>query len=157
MGGAPISEDHRVAFGMQEALEMKYDDLVLAFEYVTMGGSYGNEVFVSRSTGQTFVRSELAGIDELPDDVLENEDYVELPDRNDLDLGNRLIWDFVDTEIPGLRDEVRRIFSHRGAYRRYKARLAELSLLEAWHRFEDQRVKKALLEWAGDHGITVED
>jgi hypothetical protein len=99
----------------------------------------------------------MADIDELPEDVDENDDYVEIPNTYDLDLGKQLVWDFVDREIPGLRNKVQRIFSRRGAYSRYRAFLAELELLDAWHRFEDECTKEVLLEWCENVGIPIED
>jgi hypothetical protein len=137
--------------------EMKYRDLEDAFDYLNSGDPYDHTVFVSRSTGQTYYRSDLADIDELPEDVEENDDYVELPNKYDLDLGKQLVWDFVDRQIPGLKHKVKKIFSRRGAYSRYKSFLAELELLDAWHRFEDERTKEVLLEWCESEGISIED
>ena len=136
---------------------MKYPDLELAFEFINAGDPYDHAAYVSRSTGKTYVQSELVGVDELPEDVLENDDYVEIPNRYDLDLGNQLVWEFVDLQIPGLKGKVQEIFSRRGAYARYKAFLVDLDLLDPWHRFENERIKEALLEWARDNGIQIED
>ena len=136
---------------------MKYDDLELVFELISSGDPHGKEAYVSRSTGRTYVRSDMAGVDEVPHDVLENDDYVEIPNKFDLDLGQKLVWEFVDLEIPGLKNKVQAIFSRRGAYSRYKEFLADLELLDAWHRFEDQRTKEALLEWCRDKGVPIED
>jgi len=136
---------------------MKYDDLEFAFDYLNSGDPYDHTVYLSRSTGQTYYRSDLADIDELPEDVDENDDYVELPNTYDLDLGKQLVWDFVDRQIPGLKYKVKKIFSRRGAYSRYKSFLAEHDLLDAWHRFEEERTKRVLLEWCESEGISVED
>jgi hypothetical protein len=134
---------------------MKYSDLESAFDYLNSGDPYDHTVYVSRSTGQTFYRSDMADIDELPEDVEDNDDYVEIPHRYDLNLGKQLVWDFVDREIPGLKGKVQRIFSRRGAYSRYKAFLADLELLDAWHRFEAERTKEVLLEWCETAGIPI--
>ena len=136
---------------------MKFSELELAFHFVSLGGPYENSAYVSRSTGQTFVCSDAAGIDETPEDANSSDDYVEIPHKNDLDLGKNLVWEFVDREIPGLKDKVRGFFARRGAYARYKSFLAELELLDAWHRFEDDRTKEEILEWCKDNGITIDD
>ena len=136
---------------------MKYADLEFEFNNVSSGDPYDHTVYVSRSTGQTYFRSEMADVDELPDDVEENDDYVEIPHKHDLDLGKKLVWEFVDLQIPGLKNKVQGIFSRRGAYSRYKAFLADLKLLDAWHRFEDERRKEALLSWCKDAGISIEE
>lgn len=136
---------------------MKFADLELVFDLVSFGDPYDKAAYVSRSTGKTFVRSDLADVDELPEDVEDNDDYVEIPHKHDFDLGKKLVWDFVDRQIPGLKNKVQRIFSRRGAYSRYKAFLADLELLDAWHRFEDERTKEALLKWCKDEGIPIEE
>ena len=134
---------------------MSMKELELAFAFIDSDMSEA-EVWVSRSTGRSFVRSDLSGIDELPDDVEENDDYVQMPDRQELDLGTALVWEFVDREIPEARAKIERIFSCRGAYREYKNLLAGLELLEAWHSFEDERVTQALREWCEQEGIAIE-
>ena len=136
---------------------MKYDDLELAFMFLNSGTQYENAAYVSRSTGQTFWRSEAADVDDLPDDVEANSDYVEIPHKNDLDLGQQLVWRFVRREIPGDEEKVRGLFSRRGAYGRYKSFLEEMGLLEKWHRFEDEMTKEVLLEWCVVNGIQIED
>ena len=62
-----------------------------------------------------------------------------------------------DREIPGLRKKVQGIFSRRGAYGRYKSFLAELELLDAWHRFEEERTKEVLLEWCESNSIPIDE
>ena len=136
---------------------MKYADLEFEFNSVSSGDPYDHTVYVSRSTGQTYFRSDMADVDELPDDVEENDDYVEIPHKHDLDLGKKLVWEFVDLQIPGLKNKVQGIFSRRGAYSRYKAFLADLELLDAWHRFEDERTKEALLKWCENNGILIDE
>ena len=136
---------------------MKFANLELAFEFHNDGDPYDHVMYISRSTGRTYIRSEMGGVDELPEDVEENDDYVEIPHKYDLDLGKELVWEFVDRQIPGLKNKVRGIFSRRGAYGRYKAFLANLELLDAWHRFEDERTREALLEWCKDQGVPIDD
>jgi hypothetical protein len=136
---------------------MKYADLEFAFDYLNVGDPYDKAVYISRSTGEIYYSSDMADIDELPEDVEENDDYVELPNKYDLDLGKQLVWDFVDREIPRLKPKVKKIFSRRGAYSRYKSFLAELELLDAWYRFEAERTKKVLLEWCESEGIPIEE
>ena len=142
---------------MRREVDVKYADLEFEFNNVSFGDPYEHTVYVSRSTGQTYFRSDMADVDELPDDVEENDDYVEIPHKHDLDLGKKLVWEFVDLQIPGLKNKVQGIFSRRGAYSRYKAYLADLDLLDAWFRFENERTREALLEWCRDEGIPIDD
>ena len=43
-----------------------------------------------------------------------------IPDAQELDLKQRLVDNVVAAECPSLHDEVRRCFSHRGAWRAFK-------------------------------------
>jgi hypothetical protein len=142
----------------ERKVEMTFAELELAFEFVNLGGRRRTVAYVSRSTGRTYVCSEASGIDELPDDVDENDDYVEIPHRNDLDLGQQLVWKFVELRIPELKSEVQEIFSDRGgAWSRYTELLAGHELLDDWHRFDDERTREALLEWCRDVGVAIEE
>jgi len=136
---------------------MKFAELELAFAFVNFDDGSDNCGYVSRSTGKTFVQSDQAEIDELPDDVGSNDDYVEIPHKHDLGLGQELVWKFVDQKIPHLKGKVRGFFANRGAYGRYKSLLAEIDLLDTWHQCEDDRTKEALLEWCGDNGIKIDE
>jgi len=137
---------------------MKFSDIELAYEFRNSDFDCGASAFVSRTTGETYlVSDDLMDEEELPDDLYESDDYVELPDKRDLDLGNELVWRFVNREIPGLSGKVREIFSRRGAYGRFKDFLASLDLLEQWHRFENKETERTLREWCKDEGIELDD
>ena len=89
---------------------LKYLDLELAYEFVNSGGGmFDNYGYVSKSTGKICYGGE--GVDEeLPEEILFDDDYVRIPERYDLDLGKQLVWDFVDREIPSCYEKVRRMF-----------------------------------------------
>lgn len=117
-----------------------------------------NAAYVSKSKGTIHFHSEMFDQgDELPDDISGSGDYVEIPCRIDLDLGQRLEWRFVQREIPGLENKVRGFFSKRGAYSRDKDFLESMDLLEKWHEFEDEETIKALKEWCGENEIEIEE
>jgi len=136
---------------------MLLDDLETAFEFVSSSPPLLNTAYVSRSTGETFYRSDLADEDDLPEDVEENPDYVEVPHRNDLDLGQRLVWDFVEREVPQHSERVRGFFRRRGAYGRFRDFLDAHHLLTSWDTFEAVRTRQALLEWAAAVGLAIDD
>lgn len=135
---------------------MKYGDLELTFMFVASEGLGENIAYLSRSTGETFWYSDATGVDDLPEDVVENDDYVEVPHRYELGLGKELVWDFVAREIPERENEVRRIFSRKGAYGRYKSFLERLGLLDTWYKYEAQRTKDSLVAWCRAVGIPIE-
>ncbi len=136
---------------------MNFNDIEDAFEFVSSDQPYMHRAYLSKTTGETFYQSEMSDYDELPEDIYENDDYIEIPHKNDLGLGQRLVWQFVEKEIPGLADKVRSFFSRKGAYSKYKAFLEEIGLLDKWHEFEDSNAKEALLQWCKDNEIEIDD
>ena len=90
-----------------------------------------------------------------PSDIGDPDKYLELPTRHDLDLGQPLVFDFVDAQAPALRDAVQDIFRRRGAYSRFKDLLEQQGLLERWHHYSDEETKAALQRWARDNGFEV--
>ena len=135
---------------------MKLSDLELSFEYVGSGRQYERSAYVRRSTGETFWRSDYGDEDELPEGFEEDGDFVEIPHKNDLDLGKDLVWRFVRWKIPDRYHQVQDIFSRRGAYGRYKSLLERIGLLDEWYEFEATEEKQALLEWCKENDIEVE-
>ena len=97
-------------------------------------------------------------MDELPEDVDENEEkYLWLPYKNDLDLGKHLVMESADKHMPEDVYKIEDIFRHSGAYRRFKDLLEERGQLEDWYDFENAHVKEALLEWCRENSIELED
>src|SRR3954451_19122482 len=93
-------------------------DLQLAFEFVSSGGMGENEAYLDRQSGKIYWHSEFGDNDEeLPDDI-DDEKYIAIPDKIDLDLGKSLVLDFAREFLPDDYGEVCHIFSRRGAYRR---------------------------------------
>lgn len=135
---------------------MKFQDVELAFEFVNAGQPMEHTAYVSRSTGEVFWQSEAAGVDELPEDLDVSDDYVEIPHAHDLDLGTPLVWEFISERAPQLEDEVRRAFSRKGAYSRYKGLLERHRLLESWYEFEARRTREALLDWCRANDLPIE-
>ena len=139
---------------------MKYSELEFAYDSVNSGSEIAdNSAFVSRKTGEILFDwdESFSGEPGLPESIYEDEDYVQIPEKRDLDLGTSLVWDFVRQEIPGLEQKVREIFSRRGAYARYKDFLRYNDILEQWYDFENRRTKEALLEWCSENGIKIDE
>ena len=98
----------------------------------------------------------MGDLDEMPEDV-GSDVLLEIPHKNDLDLGKELVFEFVSAKLPDEYDRVRDMFRGRGAYGRFKDFLAAKGLLEAWYAFEDEREKAALRLWCDEHGLKVVD
>lgn len=138
-------------------MKIQLSEIELAVDFVSTDQPFMNVSYVSKSKGKTYIHSEMYGEEEeLPDDIYESDDYVEIPHKKDLDLGQKLVWRFVEREIPGLESKVRGFFSRRGAYSRYKAFLEEIDLLEKWYEFENSETQRALRAWCEANEIETD-
>src|SRR6201987_1193550 len=119
-------------------MPFSFSDVQLAFEFVSSGGMGENEAYLDRLSGKIYWHSEFGDNDEeLPDDI-DDEKYISIPDRRELDLGKPLVSDFAREFLPDDYDEVRHIFSRRGAYRRYKELLMRRGALERLYDFSNK-------------------
>jgi hypothetical protein len=137
----------------------RFDDILSAFEFVSGDGS--NEALLCRRTGKVYWRSELAGVDdiadELPDGVEDDENYIAIPRKQVLGLGKALALDFVREFLPKDFDEVRDMFGRRGAYRNFRALVTKRRVLERWYDFESKATERAVREWCELNEIEVTD
>jgi len=135
-----------------------FDEIQNAFFFVS-SDEYGmNRALLcldDGEMGEIYYRSENGDLNELDEDEFDCDHFIEIPHKNDLDLGQRLVFEFVETQMPDELDRVRQIFSYRGAYRRFKDFLECRGLLQSWHDFENQREEEALLEWCRENEIKL--
>ena len=134
---------------------VKLRDLEFAFDFVADAPPCEHTAYVSRSTSQTYLQSEWGDEEELPEDLEESGDLLEIPHFNDL-LGRRLVSEFVAAELPERDAEVGSFFNGPGGYRLYKRLLAELGLLDRWHEFEDRRRRETVVDWCNKNGIELD-
>src|SRR5215471_7904144 len=91
-------------------MAVSFSDLQLAFEFVSSGGVGENEAYLDRQSGKIYWHSEVGDNDEeLPDDI-DDEKYISILDKRQLDLGKPLALDFAREFLPDDYDEVRQIF-----------------------------------------------
>ena len=132
-----------------------YSELETAFMFVSMSPPFEHYAYLNKETGETYYVSEIGDSDELPDDLEENENYIAIPHKNDLNLGRNLVFDFVVNNLPDEFEKVRSIFSRKGAYARYKNLLEDKGQLQAWYEFEGNAIEKALRQWCEENAIKV--
>lgn len=137
---------------------VKLDELIHAVEYVTAGQSFNSEAYVHIQTGQIHCYSEeLADIEPpLPANISDSDKYLAVPTKHDLDLGNRLVVDFVEETLPDAVNDVHQMFRRPGAYRRVKDLFQMRGVLERWYEYEEARQKEALKSWCADNAIRCE-
>jgi hypothetical protein len=143
------------------SMPVRFAVLLDAFELMTM--SMGDScAYLSRQSGEVYSRLDPLYVgddlaEELPDDIEDEEKYVALPDRQELDLGKPLVMDFVRQVLPQDLDDVRDMFRKKGAYPRFKALLARRRALDQWYDFEQAATERALREWCEENSIELVD
>jgi hypothetical protein len=131
-------------------------ELLDALEWVSAAGPFENAAYVSRQSGRIFWDTDAGGLEEeLPEDVEDGTLYVRVPHKHDLDLGQRLIFRFVEAKASDAYDQIRAYFSKRGAYGRFKDLLERRGLLEDWYSYEQGAYEAALREWANSEDLDV--
>ncbi len=123
------------------------------------GDPYQNEAFMCLQSGKIYLRTDLLDEEdqELPDDIEDEKKYIRLPNKHQLDLGKPLVFAFIRRFLPDDYDEVRAIFSRRGAYARFKDLLHRKGALQQWHDFESKAEEEALRDWCNLKSIELTD
>ena len=133
-------------------------DLEDAYNWIDIGGVQ-NEAWLCLSTGKVYLNTDDPGVFdmefEVPDDLYDSDDYIQIPDKYELDLGSRLVFRFTDAHMPDRYEDVQDIFRRKGAYRRFRNLLEREDKESEWYAFRDASTEEALLGWCHDHGIEV--
>lgn len=125
-------------------------------EFISADPSGDSQAFLSRTTGEVFYRSDY--VDEkfpLPSDIDDETKYLPLPNKRTLDLGNVLVFNFVEERLPDEYSEIRAMFRKNGAYRRFSDWLDQHDLLDDWYRFRDETTKQTIIDWCKDNNVDV--
>jgi hypothetical protein len=135
---------------------IKYDDLELAFDFVSSAPPEECEAYVSLDTGRIYYIARLEALDDdAPDDLETSDRYVAVPHKYDLDLGRRLALRFVEQELPHHYERVEGFFRRKGAYGRFKDLLEAEGRLNDWDEHEATATEKALREWCAENDIQI--
>lgn len=134
-----------------------YEDLEVALDWSSSGGPYEYTALICRTTGRVYLKSMDGGFvdEEVPEDIEDGALYIAAPHKSDLDLGQDLVFQFVETEAPELQAQVHAIFRRRGAYSRFKSLLDRYGLLQKWYEYEKTETRSALIRWAQENGLVV--
>ena len=139
-------------------MSIKFSDIEDAFFFVSSASMYINSAILCKESGKIFYQSDYLdeeAVDEIPEEILENEDCIEIPHKNILNLGRNLVFEFVEEHLPGDFEQVRKIFRRKGAYGRYKDFLEQRGQLKKWYDFENNRQTVALRVWCEDNEIKL--
>ncbi|MFO8083713.1 MAG: hypothetical protein R6U27_05285 [Desulfobacterales bacterium] len=133
-------------------MAISFDDIELAFDYVSSDQKFMNSAILCSETGEIFYVSGLFGPeDELSEDIEDPDKYISIPHKNDLGLGKALAIEFTSQYLPEKMGRVYSIFSRKGAYSRYKELLEKKGFLDNWYKFEEERQKAALKKWCSEN------
>jgi hypothetical protein len=139
-------------------LSLDFSEIRNAFEFVSSGSRDENNAYVCKKTGVIYWTSTTLHLEEeVPKDLETSLDYVEVPHKNELKLGQSLALTFIDQTLPDEYNFVASLFRKRGAYRRFKDMLQYQGLLEKWYAFEEQASNDALLAWCEENEIKLID
>ncbi|PPD47778.1 MAG: hypothetical protein CTY14_03730 [Methylotenera sp.] len=139
-------------------LSLDFSEIRNAFEFVSSGSRDENNAYVCKKTGVIYWTSTTLDLEEeVPKDLETSLDYVEVPHKNELKLGQSLALSFIDQTLPDEYNFVASLFRKRGAYRRFKDMLQYQGLLEKWYEFEAQASDDALLAWCEENEIKLID
>jgi hypothetical protein len=166
-------------------MPVKWDDLLEAYDFVSFEGPVEHRAWLSRASGKIYWDFGEESFDEedddegeesgdaddhesagpaadddsekLPRDIEDEEKYLPIPGKRDLDLGSRLVFRFAGEVLPDDYNEVRRIFDRRGAYSKFKAVLTRRQALDKWYAYEQKATEEALREWCEENGIEIEE
>jgi hypothetical protein len=140
-------------------MPVSFDDILLAFEFAGVNGDGLHRAILCRRTGKIYFHYEFSDLeefnDELPDDVEDEEKYIDIPDKRELGLGKPLALDFAREVLPNDFDDVRYMFSKRGAYKKFRALVTRRNTLDRWYDFESKATEQALREWCQLNSIEV--
>jgi hypothetical protein len=122
------------------------DDLEMALDFNSSGPYSDNYAYLDTETGQIYYVSDIID-EEPPEDIDENEKYMLLPTKQELELGKSLAIKFANETDANLSNQVYSIFSSKGAYSRFKSLLESKGLLEQWYKYEQDKTREAVKDW----------
>jgi len=137
---------------------VRWSDLEDSFHYASAEGIGMNRAWLSLDTGKFHWYSELGdNFEELPDDIGDESRYAQVPHKDELDLGRRLVFCFVQEQAPELMDDFEDIFRRLGAYGRCKDLLDDMNQLQQWYAYEEKATRAALRAWCDENAVGLED
>jgi hypothetical protein len=139
-------------------LSVSFTEIRNAFEFVSSGSTSQHHAYIDKDTGAIYWTSSVLTLEEeVPDDLETSSNYIQVPHKNALKLGQSFALSFIDQELPHEYNFVASLFRKRGAYRRFKDMLQYSGLLEKWYAFEAQASDDALIAWCQENGMNLTD
>jgi hypothetical protein len=156
-GHISIRVQHRRPY--EQAMPVSFKDILEAYEFAAVSPHGEHQAYLCRETGKIYLHSDLYEDpeEELPDDLEDDEKYISLPNKYDLNLGKPLVLDFAREILPRDFDTIRNIFSKREAYSKFKELLVRRNALDRWYDCEAKATERALRDWCEGNEIELTD
>ena len=138
-----------------ETAQVTFSEIEEAFFFVNSAEMGMHSAVLHRPTGQGYFSSEMGDMDEISAADLDWDVCIDIPNKNELGLGQDLVFEFVADHLPDDDGRVRQIFRRRGAYGRFKDLLESRGVLQTWYDFENQRGEQALRRWCEENQIVL--
>jgi len=87
----------------------KLSDILEAFHFVSGAPPGMLTAILCKDTGQIRYRSVEADLNEIDEEGIDWDAWIEIPHRNDLDLGQELVFEFVESVLPSDYERVQRM------------------------------------------------
>jgi hypothetical protein len=144
--------------GHGTAMRVSWNDLRMAFDFANFSPLGVHQAILCRQSGKIYLHSEDSDeLDELPDDVDDEEKYLQIPDKRELNLGKALALEFISEILPNDLDRVEQMFGRKGAYARFKDLLIRKNALDRWYEFQAEAEEAALRAWCESNSIEIGD
>ena len=137
---------------------VKLEDIKLAFEFINYGFLGENEAYINIQTGEIYLYSIYTENEkELPEDIKDENKYIAIPYKHELNLGKNLVFQFVYQYLPEEAEKIESIFRRKGAYSKFKHILQRKGQIDQWYTYEREAQEKALRKWCKANGIKPDD
>ncbi len=113
-----------------------------------------NRAILCKDTGLIFFRSEWGDINEMDDEELDCDEFVEIPHKNELDLGQTWSSNLQRSIWPANATSFQRFSRDVGLMDGSKT-CSQKSLLKSWYGFQNRREEEALRQWCLENEIEM--
>ena len=136
-------------------MRVKFSDLEYAFDFMSFDTLGDHQAFLCKNTGKFYYSSDFIDDEEeeLPEDVYDEDKYIALPSKQELDLGKSLVFKFIEKSLPADYDQVNSMFHKKGAYSRFKLFLEKKNMLDQWYQYEQEAQLQAIKDWCEENNV----
>jgi hypothetical protein len=90
-----------------------FSEIQDAFFFVSSAGYGMNRALLCKDNGEIYYHSETGDLDELDEEEFDCDNFLEIPHKNDLDLGQKLVFEFAELHLADDFSRVEQIFRSR--------------------------------------------